>query len=432
MNLHTRYNSYGFLILLCILCGFCISPCMAVASIYSGGPDLTVSLESTNELVPGTTTELPLLIENRGTITEEVYYPYTLRSKYTPTTAMGATVQLLPGNAPVLVKTNPQKVGDVAAGAIIPASFTITAPQGVPAGNYTMLARITYQYMPRAEQETTTDIEYYFKDDSVTIPVPVIVRPIAMPTVVRVESMGLHAGGEGYLAVTLNNTGRDIGRDASVYLVPSGVSPLVPSTNGIYIGDFVPGNTTTARFKIAVAQDADFTQTYPIAVYLKYTDFEGNIVQSPLVNTGVDFKQKIRFQAGGNPVVLHPGKTDVVNVTYTNVGTAPAYNAQARISVVDPFTSEDDTAYLGTILPGHSATALFSIKADGKTTPKTYSVNSEIQYTDLSNTEYTSDTIRVLATVENDTTSLLLPIGVLLLAIAGIIAYIAYRKTRAV
>jgi len=405
---------------------------MAVASIFSGGPDLVVSLQSTNELVPGATTELPLVVENRGTITEEVYYPFTIPSKYSPTTAMGATVALLPGDAPVLVKTNPQKVGDIKAGAIIPASFTITVPQGIPAGNYTMLARVTYQYMPRAEQETTTDIEYYFKDDSVTLPVPVTVRPIAVPAVVSVESLGLHAGGEGYLAITMNNTGQDTGRDASVYLVPSGVSPLVPATNGIYIGDFAPGNTTTARFKITVAEDADPTQTYPIGVYLKYTDYEGNIVQSPLVNTGMDFKQKVKFQAGSDPIILHPGKTDVVNVTYTNIGTSPAFNAQARISVVDPFTSEDDTAYLGTILPGQSSTAIFSIKTDGGATPKTYSINSEIQYTDLSNTEYTSDTIRVLADVEEDTTSVLLPVIVLVIILAGVIAYIVYRKTRAV
>jgi len=260
----------------------------------------------------------------------------------------------------------------------------------------------------------------------------VTVRPIVMPSVVEVESLGLHAGGEGYLAVTLNNTGQDTGRDTSVYLVPSGVSPLVPSTNGIYIGNFPPGNTTKARFKITVAQDADPTQTYPVALYLTYTDFEGNIVQSPLVNTGMNFKEKIRFQAQKDPIIIHPGKTDVVNVTYTNVGSQPAYNAQARISVVDPFTSEDDTAYMGTILPGHSATALFSIKADGKATPKMYSVNSEIQYTDLSNTEYTSDTIQVLATVENDSTPVLLPAVILILAIAGIIAYIMYKKSRAV
>lgn len=430
MILLTRYKSYGLLVISCLICGLCIAPGMAVGSIFSGGPDLTVSLQSTNELVPGATTDLPLVIDNRGTITEEIYYPFTIPSKYSPTTAMGATVALLPGNAPVLVKTNPQKVGDIRAGAIIPASFTITVPQGTPAGNYTMLARVTYQYMPRAEQETTTDIEYYFKDDSVTLPVSVTVRPIAMPTVVSVEGFGLHAGGEGYLAITMNNTGQDTARASSVYLVPSGASPLVPSTNGIYIGDFAPGNTTTARFKMSVAQDADPTQTYPVGVYLKYTDYEGNIVQSPLVNTGMDFKEKIRFAAQQDPVILTPGKTDVVSVTYTNTGTSPAFNSQARISVVDPFTSEDDTAYLGTVLPGQSKSALFSIKTDGSATPKTYSINSEIQYTDISNTEYTSDTIRVLATVEDETTSYFLPVLLLVVVLCGVIGYIVYRKTR--
>jgi len=42
----------------------------------------------------------------------------------------------------------------------------------------------------------------------------------------------------------------------------------------------------------------------------------------------------------------------VIVVQYQNTGGATAYNAQARISAVDPFTSNDDTAFLGTMAPG--------------------------------------------------------------------------------
>jgi hypothetical protein len=417
------------LLILCTVLGLCINPCLAGERYMSGGPELFVSLDSSDELVPGNTMELPLVVGNKGKDTMELYNYYTIQPEYLPTTAKFATVMLLPGNAPVKVRSNPQIIGDVPSGAVVPAEFVVEIPQDAKAGMYTMQARITYQYVPMAEQQSTTEIEYYFKDADVTLPVPVVVRKMLILSVLAAESNHLPAGGDGYITFTIRNTGQDTGNQTSVYLTPEGASPVVPYSNGIYIGELPPGGVAQPKFKVAVSSNADPSQSYPVSMNAVYRDFEGNTVTSPPVSTGVTFGEKVTIERTSAPSVINPGKTGIVSVTYKNTGNSTIYNAQARISVIDPFSSDDDTAYLGDLRPGESATGLFSVKSDAGATIKTYSANSEVQYTDSGNTVYISDNIPVLIDVQPDSGAGFIVI-VIALVLVVIGAYLWLRKKR--
>nr|WP_319375212.1 S-layer protein [uncultured Methanoregula sp.] len=425
-----RQRKIQLLFILCMAVGFCILPCQAGTRYISGGPDLYVSLDSTNQLVPGTTTELPVIIENKGKNTMELYNAFTLQPDYLPSTAKFATVTLLSGDAPVRVKSNPQIVGDIASGAIVPAMFVVEIPQDAKAGTYTMQAIVSYQYVPQAEQETTADITYYFKDAKTTRPVPVVVRPMVVLAVDEVQSHNLPAGGEGYITFTIRNTGQDTGNRTSVYLVPEGASPVVPYSNGIYVGSLPPNASAPATFKVAVSSNADAAQIYPVSLYAVYRDYEGNTVSSPQVSTGVKFSRKVTFKTTSAPSVITPGKTGIVSVTYQNTGNSTVHNAQARISVIDPFSSDDDTAYLGELKPGQSAVALFSVKTDAGATLKRYSVASEIQYTDSANNAFISDNIPVLVDVQPSYGMIPFIALVIILVLAGG-AYLWFRNKRA-
>jgi hypothetical protein len=432
-GLNMRYLGLQRIILvffiLCATVGLMVVPCMAGERYYSGGPDLTVSLDTSDELVPGTTMELPLVIGNKGIITAEFYNYFTIQPQYIPTTAKFASIRLLAGDAPVRVKSNAQYVGDIQSSAVIPATFVVEIPQDAPAGRYTMRANISYQYVARIEQEGTQDIEYYFEDANTVIPVPVVIRKMVVLSVDNVYSNDLYAGSEGYITVALRNTGGDTGNHSSVYLVPEGASPIVPFSNGIYIGKFPPGSTAEPRFKVAVSSTADPSQSYPLSLYAVYEDFEGNTATSPSVGTGVTFGGKVTFSRVSTPSVIYPGKTGIVSVTYKNTGNTTVYNAQARISVIDPFSSDDDTAFLGTMDPGQSATALFSVKTDAGATIKVYSADSEIQYTDAANTAYISDNVPVLIDVQPDSVTWIIGAVVLILIVAcG--GYLLHRKRK--
>ncbi len=425
-HLILKHHILSFLIL-CTGIGLCINPCLANDQYFSGGPDLSISIDASNQLIPGTTMQLPLVLENKGKITMEFYNANSIPPQYIPTTALFSTVQLVPGDSPVNVKSNPQIIGDIPAGVVVPAAFTVEIPQDAKAGSYTMQAIVTYQYVPTAEQRGTDNIEYSFKDAKKTLPVPVVVRKMVVLSVENTSSDNLAAGGDGYITFTIRNTGQGTGNHTSVFLSPDGASPVVPYDNGIYIGDLPPGGTAQSRFKVAVSGNANHKQTYPVTLYAVYRDFEGNIVTSPPVSTGVTFGEKVKFELTSAPSVIHPGKTGIITTTYKNTGNSTVYNAQARISVIDPFSSDDETAFLGNLKPGESAVALFSVQTDAGATIKTYSIDSEIAYTDSGNTAFTSDNIPVTVEVKPDSNTGLIVIVFLVVVIAAG-AYLWYRK----
>ena len=276
---------------------------------FTGGPDLSVSLDTSNDLIPGTTVELPLVLENKGVYTMEFYTVNLMQPEYLPTTALFASVQLVPGDAPVRVKSNSQIVGDIPSGMIVPVGFVVEIPQNAKAGNYTMQAIVTYQYAPQVEQEQRGSLEYYFKDIETSLPVPVVIKPVVILSVENVSSPHLPAGGEGFVTFTIRNTGHDTGERTSLYLVPEGASPVVPFTNGVYIGNFPPNGTIHPQFKVAISRNADPVQPYPVSLYAVYRDFEGNTITSPSVSTGVTFGERSRLNVPVHHRLSIPGET---------------------------------------------------------------------------------------------------------------------------
>ena len=417
------------ILIACIGIGLSITPCLAGERYLSGGPDLFVSLGSTSELIPGVTADLPVTIGNKGTVTMENYYYLSMQPMYPPTTAKSTIIELLPGDAPVLVRSNPQIIGDVEAGQIVPATFTVDIPQDAKAGNYTMLVRINYSYVPQIEQEGNTDMTYYFKEEETVLPVPIKIRRMVILAVEKVESNDLSAGREGVIDFTIRNTGQDTGIGTSLFLVPAGSSPIVPFSNSVYIGEFPPGSIIQPSFKVAVSGEAAPTLSYPLSLYAAYKDFTGADATSPSVTAGISFKDKISFERVNTSSVVNPGTKSTVRVTYKNTGNSRVYNAKARISVINPFSSDDDTAYLGDLGPGESATAMFSVKTDGGAMVKMYSADSEVQYTDESGTVYTSDNIPVPIDVQADPAPGIAGVVIAILIIAGA-AYLWYRRKK--
>jgi len=96
---------------------------------------------------------------------------------------------------------------------------------------------------------------------------------------------------------------------------------------------------------------------------------------------------------------MNPGNKQVIKVTYQNTGNSTIYSAQARISAVDPFTSNDDISYLGDLRPGDTAVASYDISVDRGATLKQYGLDSEIRYRDALDNTYISDTMKVPVTI---------------------------------
>ena len=196
----------------------------------------------------------------------------------------------------------------------------------------------------------------------------------------------------------------------------------------MYVGNFAVGQVVSSRFKVSVTSDAE-AQAYPLDVFVNYENSEGDQITSDVETIGLDVGKKIDFNITSPPATVVPGQKKVIMVTYTNTGGATAYNVQARISAVDPFTSNDDTAFLGTLAPGESGDAAFEIALDKSATVKEYALDSEIRYRDALDNSLISDPMKVRIMVEKENSLLANPLVLAVIAVVIIlIGYLIYRR----
>ncbi len=203
----------------------------------------------------------------------------------------------------------------------------------------------------------------------------------------------------------------------------------------MFIGAFPAGGTVSCQYKVTVAKDAE-NKTYPVDVVVVYQDDEGDFVTSQTETVGVDVGNKVDFTILSSPAEMSPGSKQMILVEYQNTGNSTIESAEARISIVDPFTSTSDVAYLGDLEPGQSAVASFQISVASDATLKEYGLDSEIRYRDALDDTYISDPMKVSIDVKNLTgfagiISNPLYISVLVAVIIGLIyAVYHFRKKK--
>ena len=160
------------------------------------------------------------------------------------------------------------------------------------------------------------------------------------------------------------------------------------------------------------------------------------MVTSDIETIGVPVGGKITFAIVSDPQTINPGKKKVITAQFRNTGGATAYQALARVSMVDPFTSNDDSAFLGDIAPGEMKTASFLVSADSTATVKNYGIDTEIRYRDALDNTVISDPMKLNVNVVAGKSIIaeLTENPVILAAIAVIvigIGYFLYRRKKA-
>jgi hypothetical protein len=374
------------------------APAMAGERFVSGGPNLTAAILGSNDFAPGEDVIIPVTIQNSGLLDYVFTYPNQLTAADLPNTAKLMTVTLGAGDAPVTIKSDPQLLGDLVGGHNIVASFKVKIASGAPLETYNLPLTVRYTYLMRADQYGTDVLQYFYKQQEDTLSLPIRIKPEVHLDVVSVGAGGLNAGTTGFLNISLKNTGNEDGKESVVKLVQNGNSPVVPEVSSVFIGDFPKNSTLPLQYKVSVSRDAEAI-TYPVNISVTYKNSEGDMVTTDPVTLGVPVAGKIAFSVVSPPVRMNPGERKVIAVTYRNTGTNAVNSAQARIFTVDPFTSSDDTSYLGDLAPGMEKTANFDVTADPGATLKEYGLDSEIMYRDDLNNDQVSDRVKVAVDV---------------------------------
>ncbi len=420
------------ILLLAVLVSLISVPALAGEKYLYGEPELSATLAGTNEFAPGDTTALAVVIENRGLNEVKIVQSSIISREDLPNTAKLVRVTLEQENAPFSVKTDTQMVGDIPGGASTQAAFTVTFDEDAAPGMYAVPLSLEYTYLSYAEQFGADTMKYTYSTRQVALPLQVRVTPDLSIDVIDIRTDSLNVGTEGYLTLQVQHTGHEQAASAVVSIARDETSPLVPTDSSVYVGSFAPGEVAECTFKVAVSGDAE-EQVYPLTVFVEYEDEEGADATSGTETIGVEVGGKIDFSVVSDTAALSPGEKEVIEVTYENTGAATVYNAQARLSAVDPFSSNDDTAYLGDLAPGESATAAFEVSVDSGATVKTYGLDSEIRYRDALDNSQISDTMKVEVEVVPRSTSMTLfsnPLVISLVAvlIVGIGYYLLRRR----
>ena len=176
------------------------------------------------------------------------------------------------------------------------------------------------------------------------------------------------------------------------------------------------GASETARFNIEIDENAP-ADTYPLIlatsyIYQKNVQVSGNVSENH-VDTNIWYdslnqtqilyitlKKLADFEITDVSSYLQAGEDDRgLRITYQNTGVEAAVDAVARISVTDPFSSTDDQAYLGTLEPGESATAVFVIDTDSGAAIKPYGIDTEIRFKDSRGESRISESMTAMVTI---------------------------------
>jgi hypothetical protein len=404
------------------MCAFFIVPAMAGTVYLTGSPNLSAYISGTNEFSPGSEVQLTIIIENNGLNQLEFVQSGTVTRDDLPTTAKSVTAALNAGDAPLVIKSDPQMLGDIKSGSNASAVYTTKINSHATGGNYLLPLAINYSYLYQADQYGVDTIQYTYKKVNQSIGIPIKIKSDVSIDVLSAIPEHLNVGSEGYIDMRIKNTGSEDGKKAIVKILPTVNSTIIPTNNSVYIGDFPSGSIVEARYKVSISDDAE-RQSYPVDVVVVYENTEGDVVTSRTSTIGIPVGAKVDFAVVSPPAEMNPGDKKVISVEYKNTGETKVYSARGRINPVDPFTSNDDSAYLGDIDPGESAVASYEMSVDHSATIKEYGLDAEIRYMDALDNTYVSDVLKVQINVNSPTgiNALLSNPGYILIIVVGII-----------
>jgi hypothetical protein len=426
-------NKIPSIFLLVVVTGFIIMPVTAADQYLGGSPQLTAYVAGISEFSEGQDVSLPIVIQNSGTNTARFVDKGTVSTDDLPTTAKLVKAGLSSGMAPVTIKTDPQNIGDLVSPSITTVLFRVKITTDATAGEYQLPLTVQYKYLSNSisVQPSSNTVAPVYHDVTTVIPVTIRIKPVVKVDIVNVSSENLITGTEGYIDLTIRNSGPDNGAMASVILLRNGQSPIIPSDSSVFIGNFPQGKTVSCRYKVAVTNDAEHQQTHPVDVKVTYTNAEGKIVDSTIETIGVPVGGKLGFAVTSRATTINQGESKAIEVEYKNTGTITAHKAQARITIVEPFDSTDTMAYLGDVAPGQTVTGIYTISVRNTADPATYQLDTNVRYRDAFDNSIITDTVSVPVDVKpTGQKSSLLPVaGILVvLAIIGIGAYILKRR----
>lgn len=368
---------------------------VVVAQQVVGAPDVEV-YSPDNRLVPGQEATLPVYVENSGDVRNAGPAEHVQRV----TTARGASIEVLEGDAPVSVTTGRYPVGTIPQGTQGPFEISIAVAADAEPGTYELPVRVRYDYT-RIVSYGDGDVEYRDNDYDRTHDLTVRILEGARFRIVETDATA-QIGGRGNVSVTVRNVGTDAARDASVQLSTGSDEVSLGTQSGAsraFVGEWEPGTNRTFTFATRVATDA-VRREYPITAQVTYDDADGIRRMSAELTTGFVPRPEQTFAVDDLAARLYADETGTVEGTVRNTGPDPVRNAvlvfghvSEHVTPVEPETS------LGRLAPGESAPFSLEVDVADAASAGDRQLNLTVRYRDAGGDRRSSATIEPTVTV---------------------------------
>jgi hypothetical protein len=409
-----------------------------VLAAVSGKPDLEATVVGSQELTVGQIGALQLMLQNIGAFSGDVddpadqvmatgYLTATGVALVAPcTTAVGVTATLTSESPSIEVLGGVASLGTLSRGmlTIQPITFQLYIHKDAQLGTYELNLKLEYQYLSDVDWlnpgGTSPLFDFHWGNRVQQEKISITVVGTYFSAVVT-QTEGIRAGATGIITADIQNGGASEAYGVTAEIVPgTSISPVGPAS---FLGDLAGDSLVTTQFKVSVSKEA-IAKNSSVSILIKYTD-DRDIPRQSLLTVGVMVEGNLDFevqavQVAGN---LTPGSERVITIPIMNASDYEATDAVARINIVNPFatapfSTTDDTAYIGTLQPGETGLARFRISVDADAVPKPYILEVEVQYWDTSGNSYTSDTMRATLTVQQP--SGLSTTAIVLISLAGV------------
>jgi hypothetical protein len=324
------------------------------------------------------------------------------------TTAVGVTATLTSGSSSIEVVSGAASIGTLSRGISTtqPITFQLYIHKDAQPGTYKLDLKLEYQYLSDVDWlnpgEASPQFDFHWGSRVQQEQISIKVVGTYFSAVVT-QTEGVRAGATGIITVDIQNGGASeaYGVTAEIVLGTS-ISPIGPAS---FLGDVTGNSSVTTQFKVSVSKEA-IAKNSSVGILVKYKD-DRDVPRQSLLTIGIMVEGELNFEVQTVRVngKFTPGSERIITIPIVNAGDYEAKDAVARINIVNPFaaapfSTTDDTAYIGTLQPGESGLAKFRISVDTDAVPKPYILEVEVQYWDSLGNSYTSDTMRATVTVQ--------------------------------
>ncbi len=425
------------LLALALLASVAVTSAPVLAAV-SGEPDLAATVVGSQELTVGQVGAIQVMVQNVGTFSGDVetsadqvmatgYLTATGITLVPPcTTAIGITATLTSPSSLIEVVGGAASLGTLSRGmsTVQPVTFQLYIHKDAQPGTYKLDLEFEYQYLSGVDWlnpgGATPQYEFHWGNRVQEEEISITVVGTYFSAVVT-QTEGIRAGATGIITLDIQNSGASEAYNVTAQIVPgSSVSPIGQAS---FLGDMPGDSSVTTQLKASVSSKA-IAENSSVDILVNYKD-DRNVPRQSLLTIGVMIEAKLNFEV--EPVQIEgsltPGSERVITIPIVNAGDYEADNAVARINIVNPFatapfSTTDDTSFIGTLQPGETGLAKFRISVDSDALPQPYMLEVQVEYFDSLGNSYTSDTIRATVTVQQP--SGLSTLAIVLISLAGV------------